>query len=582
MLARAIARSVEGTAFARIQCTPDLQPSDVTGVNIYDQKLQDFEFRRGPLFANVVLVDEINRAMPKTQSALLEAMAERQVTIDGQTYVLPRPFLAARDREPDRVRGLFPLPEAQLDRFFLKARLGYPGEENELAVVLDQQDGHPLDRLQPVPGRGARPLEASLAAVYMDELVSSGRRLVSATRELPEVVDRRLGARQPRARAGLPCLGAARRAGLHDTRRRRARCSPPSSATGSSSRRPHRRVARPVARRDRERGLPALRRRGAAARSRRRRRGRAVDVAELTFPLVPRWRPVGSAFGRLRAARRGIGSSVATTRSYVPGDDLQPIDWKLSARLSSIRGSAEFIVREDFADEAPRAVVVADRRSVHGRCTRRICPGSPSRPRSARSGRRSPPRRRRSWAWPATSTPPAGDCWFTPRPKARFAEIEARARDAPFDAVQDGLEAAFDHLGRSRRSLPAGTFVFVCSDFLDPPRATTWLHALGVRWDPVPVVVQDPVWEQGFPAVDGLVVPFADPVTGRIRQVRISAGEARRLRELNEARLASLLAEFGSLGLDYVVVGESGPDAVVRAFVDWAEARIAYRRGAWR
>jgi len=103
-----------------------------------------------------------------------------------------------------------------------------------------------------------------------------------------------------------------------------------------------------------------------------------------------------------------------------------------------------------------------------------------------------------------------------------------------------------------------------------------------VRWDPVPVVVQDPVWEQSFPAVDGLVVPFADAVTGRIRQVRISAGEARRLRELNEARLASLLAEFGSLGLDYVVVGESGPDAVVRAFIDWAEARIAYRRGAWR
>jgi len=96
------------------------------------------------------------------------------------------------------------------------------------------------------------------------------------------------------------------------------------------------------------------------------------------------------------------------------------------------------------------------------------------------------------------------------------------------------------------------------------------------------VVVQDPVWEQSFPAVDGLVVPFADAVAGRIRQVRISAGEARRLRELNEARLARLLAEFGSLGLDYVVVGESGPDAVVRAFIDWAEARIAYRRGAWR
>jgi MoxR-like ATPase len=189
VLARAIARSVEDTAFARIQCTPDLQPSDVTGVNIYDQKLQDFQFRRGPLFANVVLVDEINRAMPKTQSALLEAMAERQVTIDGQTYVLPRPVLVLATENPIEFEGVFPLPEAQLDRFFLKARLGYPGEEDELAVVLDQQDGHPLDRLQPVASVAELDrLEASLAAVYVDELVRRWTiRLVRATRELPEV-----------------------------------------------------------------------------------------------------------------------------------------------------------------------------------------------------------------------------------------------------------------------------------------------------------------------------------------------------------------------------------------------------------
>ena len=154
-----------------------------------------------------------------------------------------------------------------------------------------------------------------------------------------------------------------------------------------------------------------------------------------------------------------------------------------------------------------------------------------------------------------------------------------RRRSTPTAA---GLEAAFERLGRSRRSLPAGTFVFVCSDFLAPPSTATWLRALGVRWDPVPVVVQDPVWEQSFPSVDGLVVPFADPVTGRLRQVRISAKEAHRLRELHESRLAALLAEFRSLGLDYVVVDDSDPNAVVRAFVDWAEARIAYRRGAWR
>jgi MoxR-like ATPase len=187
VLARAIARSVEDTAFARIQCTPDLQPSDVTGVNIYDQKLRDFEFRRGPLFANVVLVDEINRAMPKTQSALLEAMAERQVTIDGQTYVLPQPFLVLATENPIEFEGVFPLPEAQLDRFFLKARLGYPQEEDELSVVLDQQQGHPLDRLRPVvTAADLEHLEATLGGIYVDELVRRWTiRLVRATRELP-------------------------------------------------------------------------------------------------------------------------------------------------------------------------------------------------------------------------------------------------------------------------------------------------------------------------------------------------------------------------------------------------------------
>jgi MoxR-like ATPase len=189
VLARAIARSVEDTAFARVQCTPDLQPSDVTGVNIYDQKRQDFEFRRGPLFANVVLVDEINRAMPKTQSALLEAMAERQVTIDGHTYVLPRPFLVLATENPIEFEGVFPLPEAQLDRFFLKAKLGYPGEEDELGIVLDQQEGHPLDRLRPVVGAAELDrLEAALGAVYVNELVRRWTiRLVRVTRELPEV-----------------------------------------------------------------------------------------------------------------------------------------------------------------------------------------------------------------------------------------------------------------------------------------------------------------------------------------------------------------------------------------------------------
>jgi uncharacterized protein (DUF58 family) len=306
-----------------------------------------------------------------------------------------------------------------------------------------------------------------------------------------------------------------------------------------------------------------------------------VDVAELSFPLVPRWRPVGSAFGRLRAARRGIGSSVASTRSYVPGDDPGLIDWKLSARISSIRGSAEFIVREDFADEAPRAVLVVDRAPSMSLFPEDL-PWL-SKPAAVAS------------VWQAVAAAAtqelglagyldtaAGEGWFPPRPPARLTEVEVRLRGAAFDADPDGLEPAFEHLARSRRSLPAGTFVFVCSDFLAPPDPTTWLRALGRRWDLVPVVVQDPLWEQSFPELGGLVVPFADPATGRIRRVRITRAEATRLRDLHEGRLASLLADFRSLGLDHVVVDDAEPAAVVQAFIDWAEARIAYRRGEWR
>ena len=150
VLARAMAGTVEGATNTRIQCTPDLQPTDVTGLSVFNQRDRDFEFRPGPVFANVVLVDEINRAMPKTQSALLEAMAERQVTTDGVTRQLPDPFLVLATENPIEQEGTFPLPEAQLDRFFLRTALGYPGEDDELAIVEEQQREHPLARLRPV------------------------------------------------------------------------------------------------------------------------------------------------------------------------------------------------------------------------------------------------------------------------------------------------------------------------------------------------------------------------------------------------------------------------------------------------
>ena len=189
VLARAIAQSVEEASTSRIQCTPDLQPTDVTGLFIYNQRERDFEFRPGPIFANVVLVDEINRAMPKTQSALLEAMAERQVTVDGVTRELPKPFLLLATENPIEHEGTFPLPEAQLDRFFLKTGLGYPHAEDELRIIRDQRDGHPLGRLRPViTGAEIDLLQEAVREVYIDDILQRWIvDLVRATRTLDSV-----------------------------------------------------------------------------------------------------------------------------------------------------------------------------------------------------------------------------------------------------------------------------------------------------------------------------------------------------------------------------------------------------------
>ena len=148
-LARALAVSL-GATYRRIQFTPDLLPSDVTGINWFNQKRQEFEFRPGPVMAHVVLADEINRATPRTQSALLEAMQERQVTLDGVTHPLPRPFLVIATENPVELEGTFPLPEAQIDRFLLRLRLGYPAEDEENAILQRFRDAEPLAELQPV------------------------------------------------------------------------------------------------------------------------------------------------------------------------------------------------------------------------------------------------------------------------------------------------------------------------------------------------------------------------------------------------------------------------------------------------
>lgn len=149
VLAKAIARSI-GSSFKRIQFTPDLLPSDVTGVSIFNPRSAGFEFRQGPIFGQMVLADEINRATPKTQSALLEAMEEAQVTVDGVTHRLPNPFVVLATQNPIEYEGTYPLPEAQLDRFLVRISLGYPGRANELSMLDRQQRGHPLDALQQV------------------------------------------------------------------------------------------------------------------------------------------------------------------------------------------------------------------------------------------------------------------------------------------------------------------------------------------------------------------------------------------------------------------------------------------------
>jgi MoxR-like ATPase len=188
MLARALAKSV-GCSFKRVQCTPDLLPTDVTGVSVFNQKTTEFEFRPGPLFAQIVLTDEINRTTPRTQSALLEAMAEQKVTVDGQTYPLKPPFLVIATQNPIDHEGTFPLPEAQLDRFLVRLSLGYPAIQDEGKMLERLQHAHPIDDLAPVVAAAEIvACQQAVREVYVDDKV---RRylleVIKATREHDDV-----------------------------------------------------------------------------------------------------------------------------------------------------------------------------------------------------------------------------------------------------------------------------------------------------------------------------------------------------------------------------------------------------------
>jgi MoxR-like ATPase len=188
VLAKSLAKSV-GCKFQRIQFTPDMLPSDVTGISVFNQKTREFEFRPGPIHAQIVLVDEINRATPKTQSALLESMEERQVTVDGQTHLLESPFMVLATQNPIEYEGTFPLPEAQLDRFLLRIKLGYPSKSDEIIVLDRQRQTHPINLLEQVVSvEELLTAQEAIKEIYIDEQVKQYIvEVVRQTREHPDV-----------------------------------------------------------------------------------------------------------------------------------------------------------------------------------------------------------------------------------------------------------------------------------------------------------------------------------------------------------------------------------------------------------
>lgn len=297
-------------------------------------------------------------------------------------------------------------------------------------------------------------------------------------------------------------------------------------------------------------------------------------MSGVTFPLIPRRRVLGLPFGGLHSARRGVGSDVAGSRPYQPGDDIDRIDWNASARLSLARGSDEFVVREHFAEEAPRVVALCDRRPSMSLFPER---------------------------WPWLQKPEAiqqavrliGDSavaargllgyldeaeddlfWRPPRSERELGRLDL---DRPFGASEDTLTRGLRHLIDQRRDVPAGAFVFVLSDFLAPPSRDDWLYALERRWELVPVVIQDPIWEQSFPDVSGAVVPFRDAATDGIALARLTSAEVTKRREANERRLHELLRMLRSLGMDPLLVSSHRWRDVVYAFLTWADQRLLTR-----
>jgi uncharacterized protein (DUF58 family) len=268
-------------------------------------------------------------------------------------------------------------------------------------------------------------------------------------------------------------------------------------------------------------------------------------------------------FGRRRSSRRGIGDEVAGTRPYRPGDLIAHIHWAASARLSEARGTDEFVVREFFAEQAPRVALVHDRRpgmAIHA-------PPSPwldKRAAAETAGR----------LIEASAAAEQGEIVSVDGALRHPVQRRRRERsDAAYDAPETSMRIALEALVREASLLPTGSFVFVVSDFLVPVPARLWMRLRALRWDVVPVIVQDPVWEQTFPPVGGVVLPLADPASGEVQDVWVSAREARERASANEQRLVELLARFRRLGFDPVLLDTSDPRVIGERFRAWAERR---------
>jgi uncharacterized protein (DUF58 family) len=291
-------------------------------------------------------------------------------------------------------------------------------------------------------------------------------------------------------------------------------------------------------------------------------------VAEPSFPLLSRRRGAGLIGGTRRSVHRGGGFEIASARPYRRGDNVRAIDWKASARMSSARLGDEFIVREHFAEDHPRVVVVVDRRPSMSLYPAEL-PWLNKPAAIAVSGRMIVESALAAQGFPGyLDLADAGALrWIPPnrRENARVIRDDELARSA-YTAAEDNLVSAFRHLERMRSDVPPGSFVFVLSDFLVPPPGALWRVAASLGWDVVPVLLQDPTWEQSFPDVAGFMLPLSEPV-------RLTRRDVKERRAMNEARLAGLLATFAELEIDPVVLSSADPLDALDAFMRWHERR---------